>query len=94
MISDDKYFPQYVSEPVDDWLNTCDRIRTDVEMYSDNFLQTFENSDFFTTCKKQSQANLNGKSGVIAVFHVVRDHKQKSPLLAFQNMRSAMVFLY
>ena len=52
MISDDKYFPQYVSEPVDDWLNTCDRIRTDVEMYSDNFLQTFENSDFFTTCKK------------------------------------------
>ena len=34
------------------WLNVCDRARTHVEMYSDNFLQTFGKSEFFTICKK------------------------------------------
>ena len=61
VFSDDEYFPQYVSEPVDYWLNVCDRARTDVEMYSDNFLQTFEKSDFFDTCKKTVEGKLQKK---------------------------------
>ena len=51
-ILDAEYFPEYVTKPVDHWLHVCDRSRTDVEMYSDSFLNTFQNSDFFSTCKK------------------------------------------
>ena len=49
---DDEFFPQYVTEPVDYWLDACDRARSDVEMYSEDFLQQFEKSSFFTICKK------------------------------------------
>ena len=58
---DDEYFPQYVSEPVEYWLSGCDRARNDVEMYSDDFLQTFEKSDFFTMCKKTVEGKLQWK---------------------------------
>ena len=42
-------------------MNSCDRARIEVEMYSDNFLQTFENSDFFTMCKKTVEGKLQWK---------------------------------
>ena len=58
---DDKYFPQYVSEPVNYWLNSCDRARTEVEMYSESFLQTFEKSDFFNMCKKTVEGKFQWK---------------------------------
>ena len=34
------------------WLNDCDRARIELDMYSDDFLQQFEESNFFKTCKK------------------------------------------
>lgn len=37
--------------PVDYWLHVCDRSRVEVEMYTDEFLITFEKSDFFSSCK-------------------------------------------
>ena len=58
IFSDDQYFPDYVSMPVDYWLHVCDRFRTDVEMYSDNFLQTFEDSNFFEECKKTVEGKM------------------------------------
>ena len=61
LFSDNKYFPLYVSEPVEDWLNECDRARTDVEMYSGNFLQTFENSFFYEMCRKTVKGKLQWK---------------------------------
>ena len=42
-------------------MNNCDRARNDVEMYSDDFLQTFEKSDFFTVCKKSVDGKLQWK---------------------------------
>merc|ERR1712131_330358 len=54
-------FPQHVLEPVRYWLNICHRGQSDVDMYSDNFLGTFENSDFFKTCKKSVQGKLEWK---------------------------------
>lgn len=39
--------------PVDYWLHVCDRFRLEIEMYSDDFLQTFESSVFFEACKKK-----------------------------------------
>ena len=47
--------------PVDYWLHVCDRFRMDVEMYSDDFLQTFEKSDFFKECKKSVEGKLRWK---------------------------------
>ena len=44
--------------PVDYWLSVCDRARTDVNMYSDDFVQTFERSDFFSSCKKSVDGKL------------------------------------
>ena len=61
IFSDDEYFPQYVSEPVDYWLSSCARARNDVEMYSNDFLQTFERSDFFSMCKKKVEGKLQWK---------------------------------
>lgn len=61
IFSDDKYFPQYVSDPVDYWLNTCERALTNVEMYSENFLQTFEKSDFFKICQNTVEGKLQWK---------------------------------
>ena len=61
LFSDDKYFPYYILNPVDNWLNACERARAEVEMYSDNFLQTFERSDFFESCKKTVEGKLQWK---------------------------------
>ena len=47
--------------PVDYWLHVCDRFRIDVEMYSDDFLQTFEKSDFFNMCKKTVEGKFQWK---------------------------------
>ena len=47
--------------PVNYWMNVCDRARTDVEMYSDNFLQTFGESAFFTICKQNVEGKLQWK---------------------------------
>lgn len=38
--------------PVDQWLHVCNRSRADVDMYTHEFLTTFEKSDFFSSCKK------------------------------------------
>ena len=61
MFSDDNYFPQYVLLPVDFWLNVCHRARVDVDMYSDDFILTFDKSDFFGTCKKTVKGKLQWK---------------------------------
>ena len=55
------YFPQYVSGPVDYWLNTCERVQTNVDMYSDDFLQAFEKSLFFPACKESVEGKLKWK---------------------------------
>ena len=68
VFSDDKYFPQYVSEPVDYWLNVCDRARTDVEMIE---------VIFSTRARKRSKENYNGKNGIIVASHVAADSNQK-----------------
>ena len=47
--------------PVDYWLHVCGRFRIEVDMYSDNFLQTFENSYFFKMCKKEVEGKLQWK---------------------------------
>ena len=46
---------------MDYWLNVCERAKTDVDMYSDDFLQTFEKSDFFNMCKKTVEGKLRWK---------------------------------
>ena len=56
---DDEYFPQYVVMPVDYWFHVCDRFGHDIEMYSNDFLQSFEKSDFFSTCKKEVEGKLS-----------------------------------
>ena len=58
LFSDETYFPKYVTWPVDYWLHACDRLRIDVEMYSYNFLQTFEKSYFFKMCKTEVEGKL------------------------------------
>ena len=47
--------------PVDYWLHVCDRFRLEVEMYSEDFLQTFEKSDFYEVCKKTVEGKLQWK---------------------------------
>ena len=37
---------------MDFWLNACNRAQIQNNNYSEDFIQTFENSEFFTTCKK------------------------------------------
>ena len=57
---DDEYFPEYVLIPVDYWLHLCERSRlAEIEMYSDDFLTTFEKSDFFVSCKKTVEGKLS-----------------------------------
>ena len=56
---DDEYFPQYVVMPVDYWFHVCDRFGIDIEMYSNDFLQSFEKSDFFSRCKTQVEGKLS-----------------------------------
>ena len=48
-----------MTQPVNFWLYSCDRSRIFVEMYSDEFLRTFEKSDFFLTCKKSVEGKLS-----------------------------------
>ena len=47
--------------PVEFWLNECFRAQNDVDMYSDEFLKTFERSDFFVMCKKTVEGKLEWK---------------------------------
>ena len=54
-------FPQYVSGPVDYWLETCHWALAYVEIYSEDFIQTFERSSFFTKCKQSVPGKLNWK---------------------------------
>ena len=58
---DNTYFPLYVAGPVEFWLNECFRAQNDVDMYSDEFLKTFERSDFFVMCKKTVEGKLEWK---------------------------------
>ena len=44
--------------PVDYWLHVCDRSRVDVDMYTDQFLNSFEKCDFFSTCKNTVEGKL------------------------------------
>ena len=43
---------------MDFWLNTCHRAQSYVDVYSDDFLETYEKSDFFVTCKKSVEGKL------------------------------------
>ena len=58
--SDDALFPEYVIEPVEYWFDACERCRLDeIEIYTDDFLTTFEKSDFFATCKNTVEGKLS-----------------------------------
>ena len=50
-----------MSGPVDNWLAECDLARAFVDVYSDDFLQSFERSDFYTVCKNTVAGKLKWK---------------------------------
>ena len=45
-------FPLYVTGPVNIWFETCSLLFTSTEMYSDQFINTFTNSMFFSECQR------------------------------------------
>ena len=57
MSLDTELFPIYVQDPVNNWFLLCEASYTDTEYYSNEFLTSFEECDFFQTCK----TSLNGK---------------------------------
>ena len=54
---DTELFPIYVQDPVNNWFLLCEAGYTDTDFYSEEFLTSFEECDFFQTCK----TSLNGK---------------------------------
>ena len=59
---DDVLFPMFVADPIETWFTTCEATITEVEMYSSDFLTTFESSAFFVSCKNLVAGKLRWKN--------------------------------